>query len=128
MGPLRSEHEASVSGRALFDLDVSHPYFHSFFEIDSLDIVPQAYNAGRPIFRGLFEDNDKSKRLQMMVNYNTDISQFWEWSSVGVTSDRSNQRGIRLGVNFVIYGMTHWPRGLEAGAGGWGLEAGGWRL
>ena len=28
-----------------FDLDVSHPIFHSFFEIDSLDIVPQAYNA-----------------------------------------------------------------------------------
>ena len=64
----------------------------------------------------------------MMVNYNTDISQFWEWSSVRITSDRSNQRGIPLGVNYVIYGMTHWE--LEAGglgAGGWGL-LGSWGL
>ena len=32
------------------DLDVSHPIFHQFFSIGSLDIFPQAYNAGRPIF------------------------------------------------------------------------------
>ncbi|MCP6757018.1 DUF4159 domain-containing protein, partial [Klebsiella pneumoniae] len=58
------------------DLDVSHPIFHAFFEIATLDI-PQAYIAGKPIFRGLFEDNDPAKRLQVLVNYNTDVSQFW---------------------------------------------------
>jgi hypothetical protein len=90
-----------------FDLDVSHPIFHSFFEIDSLDIVPQAYNAGRPIFRGLFEDNDRDKRMQMMVNYNTDISQFWEWSAVGLRPIDQTNEAYKLGVNYVIYGMTH---------------------
>ena len=28
------------------DLDASHPIFHSFFEINRLDIIPQAYIAG----------------------------------------------------------------------------------
>ncbi len=88
------------------DLDVSHPIFHSFFEIASLDI-PQAYLAGRPIFRGLYEDNDPTKRLQMIVNYNTDISQFWEWSGRGFRPIADTNEAYKLGVNYIIYGMTH---------------------
>ena len=89
------------------DLDASHPIYHSFFEIESLDIIPQAYNAGRPIFRGLFEDNDPAKRLMMVVNYNTDISQFWEWSSTGLRPIDETNEAYKLGVNYIVYGLTH---------------------
>jgi hypothetical protein len=89
-----------------FDLDASHPIFHSFFEIDSLDI-PQAYVAGKPIFRALFEDNDPKKRLQMMVNYNTDVSQYWEWSGTGLRPFDETNEAYKLGVNYIIYGLTH---------------------
>ena len=89
------------------DMDASHPIFHSFFEIDSLDNFPQAYNAGQPIFRGLYEDNDPSKRLQMIVNYNTDISQFWEWSGRGLRPFDETNEAYKLGVNYIIYGLTH---------------------
>ena len=67
-----------LPGARFFEMDASHPIFHSFFEIDTgiLDNFPQAYNAGRPIFRGVYEDNDPLKRLVMIVNYNTDISQY----------------------------------------------------
>jgi len=89
------------------DLQASHPIFHSFFEIDRLDIIPQAYIAGRPIFRGLFEDNDPAKRLQMIVNYNTDVSQFWEWSGTGLRPIDDTNEAYKLGVNYIMYGMTH---------------------
>jgi hypothetical protein len=89
------------------DLTASHPIFHSFFEIDRLDIIPQAYIAGQPIFRGLFEDNDPKKRLQMMVNYNTDVSQFWEWSGTGLRPIDDTNEAYKLGVNYIIYGLTH---------------------
>lgn len=89
------------------DLDLSHPIFHSFFEINSLDNFPQAYNAGRAIFRGLFEDNDPRKRLLMMVNYNTDVSQFWEWSARGFKPIDETNEAYKLGVNYIVYGMTH---------------------
>jgi hypothetical protein len=89
------------------DLDASHPIFHSFFEIDRLDIIPQAYIAGRPIFRGLFEDNDPAKRLQMIVSYNTDVSQFWEWSGMGLRPIDDTNEAYKLGVNYIIYGLTH---------------------
>ena len=68
---------------------------------------PQAYNAGPPIFRGLFEDNDPRKRLLMIVNYNTDISQFWEWSGRGLRPIDQTNEAYKLGVNYIIYGMTH---------------------
>jgi len=89
------------------DLDATHPIFHSFFEVDRLDVIPQAYIAGRPIFRGLFEDNDQKKRLQMIVNYNTDVSQFWEWSGTGLRPIDDTNEAYKLGVNYVIYGLTH---------------------
>ena len=89
------------------DLDVSHPVFRQFFEIESLDIFPQAYNAGRPIFRGLFEDNDPRKRLTMFVAYNTDISQFWEWSERGLRPMTQTNEAYKLGVNVLLYGLGH---------------------
>jgi hypothetical protein len=88
------------------DLDLSHPIFHSFFEIQSLD-VPQAYVYGHAIFRGLFEGNDPTKRLQIIVNFNTDISQFWEWSGTGLRSISDTNESYKLGVNYLIYGLTH---------------------
>ena len=89
------------------DMDPAHPIFHSFFEIKSLDNFPQAYIQGKPIFRGLFEDNDPTKRLMMIVNYNTDISQYWEWSGRGLRPFDETNEAYKLGVNYIIYGLTH---------------------
>jgi hypothetical protein len=96
-----------LPGASFVDLTPAHPIFHSFFEVNSFDIIPQAYQSGRPVFRGLYEDNDPSKRLQMIVNYNTDVSQFWEWSGRGFRSIDSANEAYKLGVNYVVYGMTH---------------------
>ena len=89
------------------DLESSEPVFHSFFEIGSLDNFPQAYIAGQPVFRGLFEDNDPRKRLMVVVNYNTDISQYWEWSGRGLRPFDDTNEAYKLGINYLIYGLTH---------------------
>ena len=96
-----------LPGARFPEMDISHPIFHSFFEIRTLENFPQAYNAGPAIFRGVFEDNDPSKRLEMIVNYNTDISQFWEWSGRGLRPIDDTNEAYKLGVNYVIYGLTH---------------------
>ncbi len=89
------------------DLTAAHPIFHSFFEVNRLDIIPQAYIQGQPIFRGLFEDNDPAKRLQIIVNYNTDVSQFRQWSGTGLRPIDGTDEASTLGVNYIIYGLTH---------------------
>lgn len=89
------------------DLDPRLPVFHAFFEIDSFDIVQQFYDRGRPIFRGLFEDNDPTKRLVVMVNFNTDVSNFWEFSATSYLPVEASNEAYKLGVNYLIYGLTH---------------------
>ena len=89
------------------DLDPSSAIFHSFFEIDSFDIVPQSYDYGKPIFRGLYEDNDLNKRLMAVVNYNTDVSDFWEFSATGFAPVEASNEAYKLGVNYLVYGLTH---------------------
>ena len=96
-----------LPGARFVEMKPEHPIFHCFFEIDTLTDFPQAYNAGRPIFRGIFEDNDPRKRLQVIINYNTDISQYWEWSGRGLRPFDETNEAYKLGVNYVIYGMTH---------------------
>jgi len=91
----------------ILDMDPSHPIFHSFFEINSFDIIPQYYDSGHPILRGIFEDNNPSKRLLAIINFNTDVANFWEFSATGLRPiDESNQ-AYKLGVNYIIYGLTH---------------------
>jgi hypothetical protein len=105
--PFEENMRRVLPGVRFFDMAASHPIFHSFFEIDNLDIVPQAYNAGKPVFRGVYEDNDPSKRLMMIVNYNTDVSQYWEWSGTGLRPIDDTNEAYKLGVNYLMYGMTH---------------------
>jgi hypothetical protein len=96
-----------IPGVKFFDMAVDHKIFHAFFEIKSLRDFPQAYNAGEPVFRGVFEDNDPRKRLIMIINYNTDISQYWEWSGRGLRPFDDTNEAYKLGVNYLIYAMTH---------------------
>ena len=96
-----------IPGARFVDMDVSHPIFHAFFEIDSLDIIPQSYDRGRPSFYGLFEDNDPKKRMMAVVNHSTDVSDFWEFSGTGFRPISESNEAYKLGVNYIIYGLTH---------------------
>jgi uncharacterized protein DUF4159 len=91
----------------VLDLEPSHPIFHSFFEIDSFDIVPQFYDRGQPVFRAIFEDNDPHKRMLAVINFNTDISNFWEYSALGFRPVPESNEAYKLGVNYLIYSIAH---------------------
>ena len=86
-------------------LDMQHPIFNSFFDIRDIEF-PYSYR-GVAEFWGYFEDNDPKKRLMVMVNYNTDIGEFWEFSDQGfIPIDLSNE-AYKLGVNYLMYAMLH---------------------
>lgn len=90
----------------LVRLDVTHPIFDSFFQIESLDMRDPNY--GRPSeFWGAHEDNDPSKRLLFVANYNNDIGDYWEWSDEGFLPIELSNEAYKLGVNYVIYALTH---------------------
>lgn len=97
----------AVPGAIWVDMSMDHPIFHSFFDIDSMEIIPQYYDSGTPMLRGLFEDNDPKKRLIAIANYNTDMSEFWEYSDTGFRSIDESNEAYKLGVNYIVYGITH---------------------
>ncbi len=107
--PFEENVKRVLPGAQFFDMSPSDPIFHSFFEVtpQTLDDFPQAYTYGKAIFRGVYEDNDPKKRLLMIVNYNTDVSQYWEWSGRGLRPFDDTNEAYKLGVNYLIYGLTH---------------------
>jgi hypothetical protein len=96
-----------IPGAQFVDLDPSQAIFNAFFAITSFDIIPQAYDQGRVVIRGLFEDNDPRKRLVAIANFNTDISDFWEFSATGFRPIEESNEAYKLGVNYIMYGVTH---------------------
>ncbi len=88
------------------ELELSNAVYHVFFEIKTLD-VPQYYDRGSAVFRAIFEDNDPSKRIVALANFNTDISEYWEWSDTGFKPIDESNEAYKVGVNYIIYGMTH---------------------
>ena len=42
-----------------------------------------------------------------VVNFNTDISNFWEFSATGLKPIDESNEAYKLGVNYLIYGLTH---------------------
>ena len=90
------------------ELDVSHPIFNSFYAIRTLATeMPYGRDVLYPRYVGVFEDNDPSRRLLMIVNYNNDIGEFWEWSDTGLIQIDLTNEAYKLGVNYVVYAMTH---------------------
>ena len=90
------------------DLDVTHPIFNSFFHIQTLDGMTHPDNASaKAEYLGIFEDNDPTKRLMVIVNYNNDIGDYMEWSGGGYYPVKMSNDAYKFATNYVIYALTH---------------------
>ncbi|MEE2776499.1 MAG: DUF4159 domain-containing protein [Acidobacteriota bacterium] len=98
-----------LPGAKLFELEVTHPVFGTFFHLEDLDFTHPKLPYLQTQFFGIFEDNDPEGRLMMVANYNNDIGDYWEWS------DQPNnwypidltKKGFQLGVNYILYSFVH---------------------
>ena len=82
-------------------------FFHSFFEVESLDFQPPTFRQYRPVFMGIYEDNDPDGRLLAVINYNNDIAEYWEFSDRGYYPIDLSNEAYKLGVNYIVYALTH---------------------
>jgi len=91
----------------MVELDESHPIFHSFYEIEDLSLLARGYRGRPPTYYGVFEDDDPTKRLMVIVNFDADIGDYWEWSDMAYTPIDLSNEAYKLGINYIIYSMTH---------------------
>ena len=96
----------AVPGINMVELDETSEVFDSFFRVVPEDVVPP-YGGQFPRWYGLFEDNDRTKRLMVVINADNDIAEYWEFSDRGYYPIDLSNEAYKLGVNYVVYGLTH---------------------
>jgi len=91
-------------------LDGSHPVFGTLFHLEQIEF-PHAENHHlfglRPQYYGLFEDNDPKGRLMAIANYNNNLAEYWQLAGTGFFPIDSSNEAFKLGVNYMLYGLTH---------------------
>ncbi len=103
-------------GRAIQELPLSHPVFHTFYDIDTVMQIPNVSNGCRggrtwerpddtqPRVYGILDDHE---RLMVMMTYNSDLGDAWEWMDMPCYPEEFSSQAYRMGINFMIYSMSH---------------------
>jgi len=87
-------------------LDRSHPIFDSFFRMKTIEFPHPMYGF-TPSYYGIYEDNDPRRRLMVVANHDNDVAEYWEWSGRGLFPVDASNEAYKLGVNYMLYGLTH---------------------
>jgi hypothetical protein len=104
----------------IFDIPLTHPILHTLYDVKEVPQVPaisfwrrnQGHTSERGVdslqvyFKGI---QDARGRLMVLMTHNTDISDTWEREGEFPREyfDLFSPRGYAIGVNVVLYVMTH---------------------
>jgi len=92
--------------RTIEVVNANHPIFHSFYDLDPSDMIaPYEDQTSGPV--QFLAISDEKGRIQVMIDFNTDISEYSQALDIGQCSLRESGRAVQLGINYAIYAMTH---------------------
>lgn len=92
--------------RSLEELPPDHEIWKCFYDISDLDIAPPSIYSGYYVPRYYGISDDKG-RLMMVVDYNNDIAEYWEWSNDPLMPIEESNEAYKYGVNYIMYALTH---------------------
>ena len=106
--------------RPIQEIPDDDPIFHTVFDLDDRFQVPGAAHLRlgykRPDYpqsstdgqgahwRGIYDDKG---RVMVAISYNSDLGDAWEWADSPEYPEKPSGLAIRIGVNYIIYAMTH---------------------
>lgn len=100
--------------RPITDLENKDPIFHVLYDLDERFQVPgiQMFYTGRIYendgiearWRGIA---DEKGRIMVAICHNMDIGDAWEWADHPRYPEHYASLAYRIGVNYIIYAMTH---------------------
>jgi len=83
------------------------PIFNGLFKIDPLQMPNCAYAEGGGEIYGIYEQNDPKRRLMVVVNYTKSLGHRWRWAGGMGSGLGENSIAYKLGLNYLIYGLSH---------------------
>jgi hypothetical protein len=109
--------KAVFPDRPIVEIDDADPIFHAVFSLDDrYQILGQWALGGRggmnnqrvagtvAQWKGIYDDRH---RLMVAMSFNSDVGDSWEFADDPRYPDKYSELGIRIGVNYVMYPMTH---------------------
>jgi hypothetical protein len=108
--------KAIFPNRPVVDVDSKDPIFHSVYNLDDrfqilgdwcIHFTAQCQQRAvgtTAHWMGVYDDK---QRLMVMISFNSDIGDAWEWADGPQYPEKMAGEAIRIGVNYVVYAMTH---------------------
>ena len=102
--------------RKIVDLPPTHPIFSCFYQIDSYPQTPGlgSFLQGRMWEKGGYEAKlraivDDAGRAMVLINWNTDMGDGWEWSNAADYPGyvKYTAQAYRMEINEIVYSLTH---------------------
>ena len=100
--------------RPIVDIDNADQIFHTIFDLDDRYQVPGEqvlythqvweHDGYEARWRGIYDDKG---RLMVAICHNMDLGDSWEHADNPLYPERYSALGIRIGVNYIVYSMTH---------------------
>jgi hypothetical protein len=102
--------------RKMVRLPLDHEVFRAFFNVDTVMQIPNVTNGCNggdtfeqrsetdPMIFGISDDNG---RLMVLLTYNSDLGDAWEWMDRPCYPHKYSGQAYRMGINFMIYAMSH---------------------
>ena len=100
--------------RPIVEIESSNPIFHTLYDLDERYQVPGAQyietgqiwekDGKQPHWRAIYDDRG---RIMVAMCFNMDLGDSWEHADNPAYPVHFSDLGIRLGVNYILYSMTH---------------------
>lgn len=110
----RASMDRVLPGRPIVDIPDSDAIFHTVYDLSDRYQVPGARYLSTGVtykcencpahWRGIYDDKG---RLLVAMTYDSDLGDSWEWADDPYYDEKFSALGIRIGVNYIVYAMTH---------------------
>ncbi len=120
-GPVEWAHMAREMARVfpdrpIVELPPDHPIYSCFYQIDAYPQTPGlgSFLQGRTWEKGGYEARlraieDDTGRAMVLINWNTDMGDGWEWSNAAEYPGyvKFTAQAYRMQINEIVYSLTH---------------------
>jgi hypothetical protein len=101
---MRSQVERAFPDKYFGPLPLAHGSYRALFDLPDLERMAQRVPGDAIVYYGLFDDDDY---LVIAAGHNNDLANFWDWYGDPNYPLDAAADAFRLGINFVIWAMTH---------------------
>jgi hypothetical protein len=85
-------------------LTIDNPIFDLVFAIDDLEGMAPYVPGGDPVYLGFLNE---AGQVASIACFDNDLANFWDRIDLGTYPLRPSSDAFRMGINFIVYSMTH---------------------